>query len=376
MFTCLTSTAVLPLRGSKIDIMAFSLFKKNKRKDDKYQTLSIKEVVNVAKDAVNLVFEKPESFEYEPGQFITIIKKVNGKKIRRAYSLCTTPFEDENPAVTVKRVEGGVMSNDLNDNAKAGDQVEIMEPMGMFTTKFNPSNKRQAVFLGGGSGITPLMSIIRSILQKEPESTATLVYGNRAREFVIFKELISGLEEKHKGRFKAIHILEEGEADYNGRPTPDMIGEICEEISTDVNTEFYICGPQPMMDIVFDGLEKSGIKQSNIRMESFEAGKTSPSDIINKEAVPESEVAILLDGEEYSITVRKNAPILDTALDNDLDMPYSCRSGLCTACRGKCVEGQISIDEAEGLSQDELDAGYVLTCVGKPLTDRIRVEIG
>ncbi|MEQ8904938.1 ferredoxin--NADP reductase [Ekhidna sp.] len=357
--------------------MAFSLFKKKKSKtDDRYQTLTIKEVVNVAKDAVNLVFEKPDNFEYEPGQFITLIKEVNGKKIRRAYSLCTTPFEDENPAVTVKRVDGGAMSNDLNDNAKAGDQIQIMEPMGMFTTEYDSSNKRNAVFFGGGSGITPLMSIIRSILLKEPESTTTLVYGNRRAEFVIFKDLISSLEKKYEGRFKALHILEDGDADYTGRPTPDLINEICEEISVNKNTEFYICGPQPMMDVVAEGLGKAKVDQTKIRMESFEAGKTSPSEIIDKEGASESEVTILLDGEEYSITVKKNASVLDTALDNDLDMPYSCQSGLCTACRGKCVEGKISIDEAEGLSQEELDEGYVLTCVGKPLTDRIRVEIG
>ncbi|MEO9482165.1 MAG: ferredoxin--NADP reductase [Ekhidna sp.] len=357
--------------------MAFSLFKKNKnKKDDRYQILTIKEVVDVAKDAVNLVFEKPESFDYQPGQFITIIKEVNGKKIRRAYSLCTTPFEDENPAVTIKRVEGGAMSNELNDHAKAGDRLEIMEPMGMFTTEYVSSNKRNTVFFGGGSGITPLMSIIRSILLKEPDSMATLVYGNRTEEFVIFKELISTLEDKYSGRFKAIHILEEGDADYSGRPTPQMIGEICKAISADSNSEFYICGPQPMMDVVAKGLEEFGIDEEAVRMESFEAGKTSPSEIIDKETSSESEVTILLDGEEYAITVKKNESILDTALNNDLDMPYSCQSGLCTACRGKCVEGKISIDEAEGLSQDELDEGYVLTCIGKPLTDRVRVEMG
>ncbi|WP_436517555.1 2Fe-2S iron-sulfur cluster-binding protein [Ekhidna sp. To15] len=357
--------------------MAFSLFKKNKKKtDDRYQVLTIKEVVNVAKDAVNLVFEKPESFDYEPGQFITIIKEVNGKKIRRAYSLCTTPFEDENPAVTVKRVDGGAMSNDLNDHAKAGDQLEIMEPMGMFTTEYNDSNKRNAIFFGGGSGITPLMSIIRSVLLKEPKSTTTLIYGNRTKEFVIFNELIAELEAKYPQRFKAIHILEDGEADYSGRPTPDMIGEICTQLSADSKAEFYICGPQPMMDVVSTGLDQFGIDKEAIRMESFEAGKTSPAEIIDKKAVSESEVTILLDGEEYSITVKSSASILDTALDNDLDMPYSCQSGLCTACRGKCVEGKISIDEAEGLSQDELDEGYVLTCVGKPLTDRVKVEMG
>lgn len=356
--------------------MAFSLFKKKKEKtDSRYQTLVVKEVVEVAKDAVNLVFEKPEHFNYQPGQFITIIKEVNGKKIRRAYSLCTTPVEDEFPAVTVKRVEGGAMSNDINDHIKAGDQLEIMEPMGMFTTEYNASNKRDAVFFGGGSGITPLMSILRTILIEEPESSVTLVYGNRKEEYIVFKDLINQLGEKYSDRFKAIHILEEGEADYIGRPTEDMIKSICEGVGSNGQTEFYICGPEPMMNIVDSALRNSGYDPSQIRMESFEAGKTSPSDIIDADNA-ESEVTILLDGEEYSVTVKKSASILDTALDNDLDMPYSCQSGLCTACRGKCLEGQISIDEAEGLSQAELDDGYVLTCVGKPLTDRVKVEMG
>jgi ring-1,2-phenylacetyl-CoA epoxidase subunit PaaE len=357
--------------------MAFGLFKKKKKTDDRYQLMTIKEVVHVAKDAVNLVFEKPEKFDYQPGQFITIIKEVNGKKIRRAYSLCTTPFEDEFPAVTVKRVPNGAMSNYLNEKVTAGDQLEIMEPMGMFTTKYDKDHSRKAVFFGGGSGITPLISIIRSILLKEPNSSAVLVYGNRSEEYVIFKKLIASLEVKYGERFKAVHILEEGDADFNGRPTKEMIGEISKMHSCTNETEFYICGPQPMMDIVSAGLLVAGFHENMITMESFDAPKEEkPSKGKKNKDVGESEVTILLDGEEYSITVKKNASILDTALDNDLDMPYSCQSGLCTACRGKCLEGQVSIDEAEGLSQEELDEGYVLTCIGKPISDRIIIEIG
>ncbi len=355
--------------------MAFGLFKKKKQQtDDRYHTVTIKEVVPIAKDAVNLVFEKPPVFNYEPGQFITIIKEVDGKKIRRAYSLCTTPFEDEDPAVTVKRVENGLMSNDLNDHAKAGDQLEIMEPMGLFTTDYNESNNRQTVFFGGGSGITPLISIIRTLLIKEPNSTATLVYGNRSVEYVIFRELIEELEKNYSGRFKAVHILEDGDADFNGRPTVTMIKEISEQLEVNNETEFYICGPQPMMDVVSEGLKEQGF--TKIRVESFESGKTSPTLDSNGASTGDSEVTIILDGEEHTIQVSKGASILDTALDQDIDMPYSCQSGLCTACRGKCLEGEVSLDEAEGLSQDELDEGFVLTCVGKPVSDTVKIEMG
>ena len=361
----------------KIQEMAFGLFKKKKGKvDERYLNLKVKEVVHIAKDAVNLVFEKPAEFTYQPGQFITIISEVAGKKIRRAYSLCTTPFEDEHPAVTVKRVPEGAMSNYLNDEIKAGDEIEVMEPMGMFTTAYDAGKNRNAVFFGGGSGITPLISIIRSILLKEPNSKATLVYANRSEEYIIFKELIAQLQSSYPERFDAIHILESGEADYSGRLTNEIISTICDNAGLNGQTEFYICGPQPMMDITFAGLAEKGFSKDQIRMESFEAGKTSPKEIIATSDDGVSQVKILLDGEEHLVNVKKNASILDTALEADLDMPYSCQSGLCTACRGKCVEGEISTDEAEGLSQEELDEGYVLTCVGKPLTDQVTVEIG
>ncbi len=357
--------------------MAFGLFKKKKEKaDERYLDLKVREVVHIAKDAVNLVFEKPAQFNYQPGQFITIISEVAGKKIRRAYSLCTTPFEDEYPAVTVKRVPDGAMSNFLNDEIKAGDGIEIMEPMGMFTTEYDASKSRSAVFFGGGSGITPLISIIRSILLKEPNSKATLVYANRSQEYIIFKELIDQLQTTHSDRFRAIHILEDGEADFSGRITPEIISTVCDKVESNDRTEYYICGPQPMMDITFDGLSAKGVSKDQIRMESFEAGKTSPKEIIATSDDGNSEVTIILDGEEHLVNVKKSASILDTALEADIDMPYSCQSGLCTACRGKCVEGEISIDEAEGLSQEELDEGYVLTCVGKPITDQVKVEIG
>lgn len=356
--------------------MAFSLFKKKKeKKDDRYQYLVVKEVEHIAKDAINIVFEKPENFQYEPGQFLTIIKEINGSKIRRAYSLSSTPFLDENPAVTVKRVQGGVMSNYLNDHLQPGEAIEIMNPMGMFTTAYDPGKKRHAIFFGGGSGITPLISIFRTILDQEPNSQVSLIYGNRSEEYIIFNTMLDQLKEKHGSRFNLIHVLENGSGAYFGRLTHEMIQSICGEIGADNASEFYICGPGPLMDIVTGSLKKSGYPANNIRLESFEASKNDAVET-NDAGGEESEVTIILDGEEFSLTMKKSQSILDQALDSELDMPYSCQSGLCTACRGRCLEGEVSIDEAEGLSQEELDEGYVLTCIGKPLSDVVKVEIG
>lgn len=361
--------------------MAFSLFKKKAEKstektDDRYQELKVADVVNIAKDAINIIFEKPNHFEYQPGQFITIIRSVNGKKIRRAYSLNSTPFEDENPSVTVKRVADGLMSNDLNETLEKGDSLEIMNPMGLFTTSYSEDNERTAVFYGGGSGITPLISILRSILIKEPKSKVVLLYANRSEEYIIFKDLLKDLNVKYGGRMITKHILENGDADYSGRITTEIVNDLHHSAGINAAAEHYICGPQPMMDVVADSLKILNISDEKVRMESFEAGKTSPSEIIDQSSDSESEVTIVLDGEEYAITVKKGASVLDTALDNELDMPYSCQSGLCTACRGKCIEGNVTIDDAEGLSQEELDEGYVLTCVGKPISDRVKIEMG
>lgn len=358
--------------------MAFGLFKKKSKKksqeqDDRYMNVHVKEVVNIAKDAVNIVFEAPEGFTYEPGQFITIIQEVNGKKIRRAYSLCTTAFVDKDPAVTVKRVPNGQMSNYLNDHVKTGNTLEIMEAMGQFVTSYHPDNERNIVLFGGGSGITPLISIGKSILDKEPKSNVSLVYGNRSEEYVIFKELLAELSTKHGDRFRVTHILEEGEADYSGRPNEEMLVEICDKLGCDQQTQFFICGPQPMMDLVYATLENKSYPKENIKIESFEVAKTP--EISSDKKGSKSTVTIVLDGEEREIKIGKNDVILHKALDKEIDMPYSCQAGLCTACRGKCVEGKVTTEDAEGLSQEELDEGYVLTCVARPLSDTVRIEM-
>ncbi len=366
--------------------MAFGFFKKKKQEvvtDSRFKSLMIKEVVNIAEEAVNLVFESPdEGLSYKPGQFLTLIREIGGKKVRRAYSLCSTPFLDEFPAVTVKRVPGGIMSNYLNDSVKAGDVMEIMEPMGMFTTEYDAAASRHVVFLGGGSGITPLYSILRSVLLKEPDSRVSLVYGNRSKDYIVFREALETLKVEHGDRFQLVHILEDndGYAAHSGRPSAESMKAIIGELGVDEDTEFFICGPEPMMNIASEGLALLGIAEAKIRKESFEAGKTStpPSSVedAGDAAFEKSTVTVLLDGEEHVLQVAKGETILDAGLDHDIDMPYSCQSGLCTACRAKCLEGKMDQEDAHGVSDEEKAEGYVLLCVGKPQTDTIKVEVG
>ncbi|MFT6940590.1 MAG: ring-1,2-phenylacetyl-CoA epoxidase subunit PaaE [Cyclobacteriaceae bacterium] len=365
--------------------MAFGLFKKKEKKeavDNRYLEVIVKDVVEVAKDAVNVIFDvQGQDFSYQPGQFLTIIDEVNGKKIRRAYSLCSTPGIDQDPAVTIKRVPGGLMSNHINDHYSAGRVVQVMEPMGMFTTDYEPDAQREIVMVGGGSGITPLFSILRKVLQDQPHANVKLVYGNRSEEFVIFKSALDDLQKQHSN-FKVYHILESDSAEKAflvGRPDEALVAQLMTDLSVTATTEIFLCGPQPMMDVFQAGMNKAGIGADQIKLESFVAGKTSPAEkgkSAKDAASNDAEVTITLNDEEYVLTLDKSKAILEQALEKELDMPYSCQSGLCTACRGKCVEGEVSVDEAMGLSADEIAQGYVLTCVGKALSDRVKVEMG
>lgn len=368
--------------------MAFSFFKKSDKKETahsgpKYYDLKVKNVVHETKDAISIVFEQPaEKIAYKAGQFLTFIISINGREIRRSYSLCTSPFIDADLAVTVKRVDNGLMSNWLGDNLKAGSSVRIMEPMGQFTTEYASSNKRHVVMFAGGSGITPMMSIIKSILSQEPDSVVSLIYCNRDIDSIIFKNEFDKLQTADEGRLQVIHILDNAPMNwqgFSGLLNHDMLTKLLERIpdwGID-KTTYLMCGPEGMMKNVEELLTQRSIPKEKIFKESFVQGTIDKD--VKKQPAGEAkthEVTIRYDGQEYKIPVTPNKPILETALDAGIDLPYSCQSGLCTACRSKCISGKIKMDEEEGLSQSERAEGYVLICVGHPLTDDVVIEVG
>lgn len=372
--------------------MAFSLFKKSEKKEEnqnhggpRYYELTVKEIKRETKDTVSVVFEHPSGgkINYKSGQFLTLIVTMQGKEVRRAYSLCSSPFVDQDLAVTVKRVEGGLMSNWLPDHLKAGDKIKILEPMGQFTTEYSKSNKRHIIMFAGGSGITPMMSIIKSMLTQEPESIVSLIYCNRDDESIIFKEELDKWETKYEGRLHVIHVLDNAPMNwqgYSGLLNHEMLTKLFERIpdwGIDKST-YLMCGPEGMMKNVDTLLAKRDIQKEKIFKESFVQGtidKTKKEEAVSEE-LKEREVTIRYDGQEYKLMVPPDKAILETALDAGIDLPYSCQSGLCTACRGKALSGKVKLDEEEGLSQSERAEGYVLTCVGHPLTDDVVIEIG
>ena len=368
--------------------MVFSLFKSSKKKQEPesihthYYPLKIKEVINETADTISIIFESFEpDINYKSGQFLSVIVELEGKEVRRSYSLFTSPFVDKDLGVTVKRVEGGIMSNYLNDNLKAGDTLMVMQPMGNFTSEYKKDNKRHLIMFGGGSGITPLMSIIKSLMKEEPESIVSLLYANRNIESIIFKEAFEKMQNNFEGRFHVIHILDDAPMNWQG-PSGLLNHEMLEKLLERIpdwgieKTTFIMCGPEGMMNNVQELLEERHILKEKIFRESFVAGimnkpePAAPGEIIARV------VTVVYDGEEHTFEVKPKSTILETALNNDIDLPFSCQSGLCTACRCKLISGKIKMDEEEGLSESEIKQGYVLICVGHPLTDDVKLEVG
>lgn len=373
--------------------MAFSLFKRSRKQapdeaqgGSHYHQLKVKNIVQETRDAISIVFEHPASgkINYKSGQFLTLIATVDGKEVRRAYSLCSSPYVDEDLAVAVKRVDKGLMSNWLADNLKAGETMKVMEPMGHFTTEFSKDKKRHLIAFAGGSGITPMLSIIKSLLTQEPDSIISLIYCNRNFDSVIFKDELTKWETNYEGRLHIIHILDEAPMNWQGLSgllNHDMLTKLFERIpdwGIDKST-YLMCGPEGMMKNVENLLAEHNIPKEKVFKESFvtptidkDQKKTADTGAKNTA----HEVTIRYDGQEYKFVVQPNRHILETALEQGIDLPYSCQSGLCTACRGKAISGKVKLDEEEGLSQSERNAGYVLTCVGHPLTDDVVIEIG
>jgi ring-1,2-phenylacetyl-CoA epoxidase subunit PaaE len=376
--------------------MAFSFFKKSDKPEKKeenhsgpkYYDLAVRDIVQETHDTISIVFEQPSAnpISYKPGQFLTLIVTINGKEVRRAYSLCSSPYVDQDLAVTVKRVDNGLMSNWLPGNLQVGSKIRVMEPMGQFTTEYSKERKRHLVMFAGGSGITPMMSIIKSLLTQEPESIVSLIYCNRDINSIIFKEALEDLQTQDEGRLHVIHVLDNAPMNwqgYSGLLNHEMLTKLFERVPDwgITNTTYLMCGPEGMMKNVESLLAMRHIPKEKIFKESFVQG------ILDKDQKKEEvvvaageqkarEVTIRYDGQEYKVLVPPGKAILETALDQGIDLPYSCQSGLCTACRGKALSGQVKLDEEEGLSQSERAEGYVLTCVGHPLTDDVVIEIG
>ncbi len=365
--------------------MLFNLFKKDKEKKDNPNqpiTLRIREVVRETPEAVTLYFEQPEPYlDYKPGQFLTIILHLDGKEQRRSYSLCTSPFVDPFPGITVKRLSGGLVSNYLNDHMHPGKKLSILPPMGNFVADYHSKHQYHYGMIAAGSGITPIMGLIKSILINEPESKVSLLYGNRREDQIIFYHALDELSKKYQGRLQIVHQLTQPGPQWKGakgRIVKDNLENFITQLekSGAADTRYFLCGPEGMMELAKGTLEETGVPNSRVVLEHFHLEKKEESTAEEITDTPITQpVTVFLEGQAYTFDVSPDKTILEAGLEEEIDMPYSCQSGLCTACRGRLISGEVHMDEDAGLSENEIQDGYILCCSSRPKGGEIKINI-
>jgi ring-1,2-phenylacetyl-CoA epoxidase subunit PaaE len=350
-----------------------------------FHKLKIAEVVPETAEAVSLRFEIPpelqETFAFKAGQHLTLRATIDAEEVRRNYSLCTAP-DERDWMVTIKRMPGGYFSRWAPQNLKAGDVIEVMEPHGSFTTEFDPKNKRHLIGIAGGSGITPVMSLIKSTLRTEPLSQFTLLYGNRDSSSVIFLDALADLKDKHLDRFEVYHFLDQEEQDiplFNGMLDRGRCEEAIEHLVPDSGEVdgWFICGPGPMMDAAEGVLLDRKVPKDRIHIERFTA-ETPPGAVTREIADLQTKaegvtVAVTLDGRTRRVPFTAGN-ILDSARAAGLPAPFACKAGVCATCRAKVTKGKVEMAARYGLTDEEVAAGYVLTCQSVPLGDGVAVD--
>ena len=350
-----------------------------------FYPLRVAEIVPETDEANSIRFDVPselaQAFRFRAGQHLTLRADIGGEEVRRNYSLCVSP-EDGELKVTVKRIAGGVFSNWVGDHLKAGDLIDVMTPHGSFTTDFDEGAARRYVGFAGGSGITPVISLIRTALAREPQSRFTLFYGNRDANSIIFLEALAALKDRYMRRFELYHFLsdEEGDVDlFNGMLDRATCDEAIEQLVGEPQTvdAWFICGPGPMMDAAEAALVERGIAHDRIHIERFTAGRPSAALAAQMAALQEEaaglSISITLDGRTRKVEF--SAPnILDSARDAGLPAPFACKAGVCATCRAKVTKGKVEMAARYGLTDEEIAAGYVLTCQSVPVGEGVAVD--
>lgn len=348
-----------------------------------FYNLTVKEVIKETPDTVSVSFELPsnlsEIFEYTQGQYLTFKKNINGEEVRRSYSLSSSPALNEDLRVAVKQIEGGRFSTYANTELKAGDVLETMAPMGGFFTELQKFQKKNYVFFAAGSGITPIISIIKTVLETEEYSTCTLIYGNKTADSIIYKAELDKLAEQNSDRFSLNYILSQ-DSSVDTINQGRISAAKCQELSNNLESlytgsEYFLCGPEAMIMDVKDHLSAKGVSSDNIHFELFTAPVKSAKKVMDTNAEITSQMTVIMDDEEIEFELsNKGEFILDAAVDAGIDAPFSCKGAVCCTCKAKVVEGSAMMEMNYALSDSEVEEGYILTCQARPTSEKCVVD--
>lgn len=350
-----------------------------------FHHLTIKDLRRETADTVSISFDIPgelkEAYQYTQGQYVTLRAFLHGEDVRRSYSICSSPLDGE-LRVAVKKVEGGRFSTFANEVLKTGDGLDVMTPLGNFFTPLDPNNHKHYVGFASGSGITPILSILKTALLTEPHSRFTLFYGNRHTESIIFREELEGLKNRFMNRFSLHHVLsrEHPGADlFFGHIDADKCNRFCNLLldPADID-EVFVCGPEPMMHAVRETMQQNGVSPKHIHLELF----TSPAGpLLAKTKGAEtgkrvlSHLTLVVDGKSFSFELDSASDtILDAALKSGADLPFACKGGVCSTCKARVLEGRVDMEVNYALEPEEVEAGYVLTCQSHPRSEKVVVS--
>ncbi|MES3010137.1 MAG: 1,2-phenylacetyl-CoA epoxidase subunit PaaE [Pseudomonadota bacterium] len=348
-----------------------------------FHSLKVRDVQAATRDAVAITFDVPEAlqdiFAYTQGQYLTLRTTLGGEELRRSYSICSA-VQDRRLRIGVKRVVGGTFSNWAAEHLQPGTTIEVMPPQGNFHIALAPEAARHIVAFASGSGITPVLSIVKTTLLAEPHTRVTLVYGNRSSSGVMFKEELEDLKDTYLGRFNLVWVMSRESQDiplFNGRLDYDkccqLLGQWIDPAGIDAA---FICGPEDMMLATSRALQEKGVAKERIKFELF--GTANDKSRVARAPVQdngECEVEVVLDGTRRSFMMRKNGDnVIDAGLKAGLEMPYACKGGVCSTCRGKVLQGEVDMDNNFALEDYEVARGFVLCCQSYPVTDRLVID--
>lgn len=351
--------------------------------DLSFHELRVTEVSPLTDDSVAVTLDVPEeladSFSFVPGQHVALRAMIDGKDVRRSYSICANATSGK-LRVGIKRLAGGIFSTFATSRLTAGDMLEVMAPVGEFTIDIDPGAARRAVAIVAGSGITPVLSLISTSLECEPEARWTLIFGNRTANSIMFLDELEGLKDRYRERFQMFHILSREGSDVpllSGRIDPEKIRLIHERLIGGATVDgWYLCGPFDMVTKARETLGQLGVPEGRIHDELFFAGpldvsELPPEPVAGKGSV---ELTVILDGRAVTTRMTPDTSVLDAALRVRSELPYSCKGGMCATCKGLIEKGEVRMERNYALIESEVEAGYVLTCQSHPLSNEVVVR--